>query len=71
MELTCKDCRYFSNEAEWLEANLKGMTSFSSGYAAVKAEDGLCAKKDILLTPIRARNCQEFQLTTKEQALKD
>ncbi len=61
MEFTCKDCRFFNNKPEWLEQNFKGMSVFSSGYAAVKADDGICSKKEIYLTPLKAQYCPDFE----------
>jgi hypothetical protein len=42
----CGTCAHFCNDSDYLEAVFKGMTSFSSGYASVRAEDGLCTRHD-------------------------
>ena len=41
---SCGSCRHFKNEAAALEAALPGLASLSSGYAAVRLNDGLCAQ---------------------------
>ena len=43
---TCYDCRHFKNDPSALEAALPGLASLSSGYAAVRLDDGLCAEND-------------------------
>jgi hypothetical protein len=42
----CWACSYFRNDAAYLEASFKGMTSFSSGYASVRSDDGICTRHD-------------------------
>jgi hypothetical protein len=39
----CRDCRHFDGSAEAVEAAFPGLTALSSGWASVRAEDGLCA----------------------------
>ena len=39
----CRRCRHFQNDALELEAALPGLSSLSSGFAAVRSNDGLCA----------------------------
>ena len=64
----CGSCGHFRNDPAYIEAQFKGLTSFSSGYASVRANDGLCTQHDLYLsadsychrywrvdTPIRAR----------------
>ena len=62
MEYTCKNCRHFNNDPRWLEQSFKGMQVFSSGFASVKSDDGLCNRKDILLSPVKANTCRDFEL---------
>jgi hypothetical protein len=38
----CQDCRYFCNDPAYLEQAIPGLSSMSSGYASVRAQDGLC-----------------------------
>jgi hypothetical protein len=40
---SCFDCRQFNAAPLALEAALPGLSSLSSAFAAVRAEDGLCA----------------------------
>jgi hypothetical protein len=44
--LGCRTCRHFNNSAPSLEAAMPGLSSFSSAYAAVRSDDGLCALHD-------------------------
>jgi hypothetical protein len=43
---SCLGCRHFKNAPAALEAALRGMSSLSSAYAAVRGQDGLCAVHD-------------------------
>ena len=40
---SCLKCRYFNNAPGEVETALPGLSSLSSAYAAVRADDGLCA----------------------------
>jgi len=42
----CGSCRFFHNTPQVLEAALPGLSSLSSGYAAVRLNDGLCSQHD-------------------------
>lgn len=46
----CGACRHFSNAPAALEAAFPGLTAMSSGHASVRAEDGLCARRDLYLS---------------------
>jgi hypothetical protein len=46
----CQACRYFRNDPAYIEAAFKGLTSFSSGYASARADDGLCTLHDLYLS---------------------
>ncbi|HEX4508398.1 MAG TPA: hypothetical protein VH722_21905 [Alphaproteobacteria bacterium] len=48
---SCGTCRHFRNDPAYLEEMFKGLTSFSSGYASVRGDDGLCAEHDLYLSP--------------------
>jgi hypothetical protein len=39
----CASCRHFSNTATQIEAQLPGLRILSSGYGAVRSQDGLCS----------------------------
>jgi hypothetical protein len=42
----CRSCAYFGNDPAYLESAIKGLTSFSSGYASVMSDDGICRRHD-------------------------
>jgi hypothetical protein len=42
----CRTCRHFRNDAAFLEAAFAGLTSMSSGYGSVRADDGICQRHD-------------------------
>jgi hypothetical protein len=43
---SCGNCRYFNARPSAIEAALPGLSSLSSAYAAVRADDGICAVHD-------------------------
>jgi hypothetical protein len=45
----CASCRHFHNEPAKLEAAFPGLTAMGSGFAAVRAQDGLCALRGVYL----------------------
>jgi len=42
----CSDCRHFQDQPAALEAVLPGLSSFSSAYASVRSDDGICVLHD-------------------------
>jgi hypothetical protein len=42
----CLDCRYFMHAPLEIESLFAGLSSFSSGHASVRADDGLCLMHD-------------------------
>jgi len=42
----CGDCAYFRNDPAFLEAAFSGLSSMSSGFASVVADDGVCLRHD-------------------------
>jgi hypothetical protein len=46
----CGTCQRFRNDAVFLETVFKGMTSLSSSYGSVVAEDGICLLHDRYLS---------------------
>jgi hypothetical protein len=54
----CRACAHFRNDAKYLETVFKGLTSLSSGYGSVRAEDGICLRHDRYLSA-RA-SCPQF-----------
>jgi hypothetical protein len=46
----CVACSHFRNDPVYLETVFKGLISFSSAYASVRADDGLCTRHDRYLS---------------------
>ena len=46
----CGTCKHFRNDPAYIEEAFRGLTSFSSGYASARADDGLCTKHDLYLS---------------------
>jgi len=44
----CLTCKHFKHAPAELEAALPGLSSLSSAYAAVRADDGICASSPAL-----------------------
>ena len=42
----CANCRFFRNDPRSIEAAVPGLWTMSSGYAAVRDRDGLCARHE-------------------------
>jgi hypothetical protein len=40
---SCRQCKHFQNDALHVEAALPGLSSLSSGFGAVRSDDGICA----------------------------
>jgi len=40
----CAGCDHFRNDPAYLEATVPGLASFGSGWASVRADDGLCLR---------------------------
>jgi hypothetical protein len=55
---SCIDCRRFEHAPAALEAALPGLSSLSSAYAAVRADDGLCGLHRRYVTA--ASSCPQF-----------
>jgi hypothetical protein len=64
MDQRCGDCIHFRNDPAFLESSFPGLTSFSSGYASVCADDGMCARHGRYLSA--SASCAEF--TPREAA---
>jgi hypothetical protein len=68
--MTCRDCKYFNNDPDWLEQALPGLNALSSAYGATRGENGICTKHDIFLSP--EKQCRDFEVQSKPGAtLKD
>ena len=46
----CISCRHFHNTPRYLEQTYKGLSTFSSGYASVRKDDGICVERDLYLS---------------------
>jgi len=46
----CADCVHFDGTAGTLETEIPGLAVMSSGYASVRADDGLCRLHDRYLS---------------------
>jgi hypothetical protein len=57
----CGACRHFRNAAATIAAAFPGLDAMGSAYGSVRADDGLCALHDILLSS-RA-TCAQFAPT--------
>ncbi|HLZ96957.1 MAG TPA: hypothetical protein VKP66_03370 [Steroidobacteraceae bacterium] len=42
----CGNCRHFFNTSPAIESALPGLAALSSGYASVRADDGVCCLHD-------------------------
>ena len=61
----CGNCRYFRNDAAYLESLFLGLTSLSSAYGSVRSNDGVCLRHDRYL---RAEaSCDAFAPARIEQ----
>ena len=58
----CGRCAHFENDPAALERAFPGLASMGSGYASVRAQDGLCRRHDLYLS---ARDrCASFVAAT-------
>jgi hypothetical protein len=64
--MNCADCTHFINEPARIEALIPGLTSMGSARASVRADDGICAVHDLMVS---ARDsCGRFsRRLTKDQ----
>jgi hypothetical protein len=49
-DATCGRCAHFQNDPAALEKAFPGLTSMCSGFASVRAQDGLCRQHGIYLS---------------------
>jgi hypothetical protein len=54
----CGSCAHFRNDPAYLEAAMPGLSSLSSAYGSVRADDGICLRHDRYLSA-RA-SCADF-----------
>ncbi len=55
----CAACTFFCSDPQELEERIAGLRSFGSGFASVRAGDGLCERHDRYL-PASA-HCSSFE----------
>jgi hypothetical protein len=58
----CGACRHFRNEPGYLEAEIPGLSSLSSGAASVRADDGVCMRHGLYLAA--GNVCAQFDLAS-------
>ena len=56
---TCRQCRHFTDHPEELERLVPGLRILSSAYSAVRVDNGICGRHDIIQRPIPA--CADFE----------
>ncbi len=56
---SCASCRFFRSDPRQLEAAIPGLATMSSGYAAVRADDGLCDRHGRYLRA--SSDCGEYE----------
>lgn len=62
-QVRCGNCVHFSNAPAAMEDAMRGLTTLSSGFGSVRAEDGLCKKHDYYLAAWD--RCADFQALTR------
>ena len=56
---TCRHCRHFTDHPGELERLVPGLRILSSAYSAVRADNGICGRHDVIQRPIPA--CADFE----------
>ena len=58
--MRCMFCTHFRNSPDYLEQEIKGLNTLSSGHASVRKDDGICLQNDVYLS---ARDwCEKFEM---------
>jgi hypothetical protein len=63
---SCAACAHFRSDPRELEARIPGLRSFGSGFAAVRADDGLCMLHGRYLAS--SSHCARFAARVNEGA---
>ncbi len=58
----CLNCTHFRNSPAFLEKTFPGLKVMSSGMASVRADDGLCLKREVYLAAYY--HCDSFEPAT-------
>jgi len=64
----CANCAHFVSDPEQLEDAIPGLRSLGSGFAAVRADDGLCLRHDRYLSA--AAHCAQHFLRTTTRVVR-
>jgi len=59
----CGNCIHFQNDPAILEKTWPGLASMSSGFASVRAEDGLCSHHNLYLS--NRDSCADFAAASR------
>ncbi len=62
--LTCRNCRFFNGDPAAIEAAFPGLNSLSSAYSSVRAEAGICSRRELFVSP--SRGCEDFEREISE-----
>ncbi len=60
----CLRCRHFRNQPSYLEQSFPGLKVMGSGMASVRADDGLCLKRDVYLASYYS--CEAFEEAARD-----
>jgi hypothetical protein len=63
----CGFCRHFTNDGATLEASFPGLVAMGSGFASVRASDGICRLEGLYLSA-RA-GCHRFEASQHRSPL--
>ena len=55
----CAACAHFRNDPRYLEAQVPGWTALGSADGSTRAEDGLCKRHGVFVSP--GRWCPDFR----------
>ena len=59
MTVACRDCRFFDGDPESIEAAFPGLKSLSSAYSSVRADAGICNRRELFVSPSKV--CEDFE----------
>jgi hypothetical protein len=62
--MTCGHCIHFIHDPARIEAMIPGLTAMGSARASVRADDGVCARHDLIVT---ARDCCDWFSPVRER----
>jgi len=53
------NCRFFNSDPALIEGAFPGLNSLSSAYSSVRADAGICSRRDLFVAP--ATGCRDFE----------